>query len=246
YPLLPLEWKVIQYCVRYGFCTFCIDENTMRPLSVFQYVEEELAGDGTAFSVPEFDEIFGIIRNLIPQYETDLSDFLANLEEKKTVKRNEGFREIGENYSTTADIQRAEQRLEEKLDEWEFDEKEEFSKAYIAKELSNHEMDSIRKFAVEALMERHQLSNIYSREMPAQREEDRLYRLLPAALSVWKNGIIDMTIKNLFSRLQEIAGKGNLQEEQDLQLQLARLLKERSEIAKNIGDRILSPPRGKS
>ena len=87
YPLLPLEWKVIQYCVRYGFCTFCIDENTMRPLSVFQYVEEELAGDGTAFSVPEFDEIFGIIRNLIPQYETDLSDFLANLEEKKTVKR---------------------------------------------------------------------------------------------------------------------------------------------------------------
>ncbi|MDE6444432.1 MAG: DNA primase, partial [Muribaculaceae bacterium] len=26
YPLLPLEWKVLQYCIRYGFSTFCYED----------------------------------------------------------------------------------------------------------------------------------------------------------------------------------------------------------------------------
>ena len=43
------------------------------------------------------------------------------------------------------------------------------------------------------------------------------------------------------SKFREISGKGILEEEQQIQMKIAELMSERSELAKNIGDRILCP-----
>ncbi|MDE6445223.1 MAG: hypothetical protein K2K64_12525, partial [Muribaculaceae bacterium] len=63
----------------------------------------------------------------------------------------------------------------------------------------------------------------------------------PTSLSVWKSGLLDLRIKILFQRFREISGKGNIEEEQSIQLELNSLMQMRSSIAKNIGDRILLP-----
>ena len=76
-----------------------------------------------------------------------------------------------------------------------------------------------------------------------EREEDKLFNLLPTALTVWKNGILDRQMNELLSRFREIAGKGMADEEREMQARLNDLFRMRSEVAKNIGDRILAPAR---
>lgn len=249
YPLLPLEWKVLQYCIRYGFSTFCYEDvgdgsnQEQRPINVMEYVEEELASDSTKFSVPEFDYIFSTIRKMMPDFREAYENFLIKLDNSKKERLSEGYADIADKQYSMREIERAERKLEEEVSQWEMEQSEEFAKSYVAGELSNHEEETVRHFANEAIFERHQLSNIYSREQPAEKEEDKLFTLLPTALTVWKNGLLDLRIKSLFEHFREIVGKGNVEEEQNIQIELNSLMQIRSSIAKKIGDRILLPGR---
>ncbi|MDE5887512.1 MAG: DNA primase [Muribaculaceae bacterium] len=249
YPLLPLEWKVLQYCIKYGFSTFCYEdymegeEHEQRAINVMEYVEEELNSDGTNFSVPEFSYIFSLIKKLYPDFKSNFDTYIQLLTETKKEKLDKGYADIADNYSSMREIERAEKSLEDELDQWETEQLDNFAKTYVANELSNHEEEIVRHFTNEAIFERHQLSHIYSKDRPAEREEDRLFSLLPNSLSVWKNGLLDLRIKQLFNRFREIGGKGNIEEEQSIQLELNSLMQTRSAIAKDIGDRILLPGR---
>ncbi|MDE6755093.1 MAG: hypothetical protein K2J82_10855, partial [Muribaculaceae bacterium] len=115
----------------------------------------------------------------------------------------------------------------------------------LANQIPSHEEELVRRFSTEALLEKYQFSNIYSRERQSETEEDRLFSLLPTALTVLKSGILDCEIQKQFQHFKEISGKGNTEEEQKIQIELTRLLKLRSEMAKNIGDRILYPGKGR-
>ncbi|MDE6753629.1 MAG: DNA primase, partial [Muribaculaceae bacterium] len=179
YPLLPMEWKVLQYCIRYGFSTFCMEEIETengiekRALNVVDYVDEELAADSAGFSVPEFSYIFQLIRNLQPDFQNSFQRFCEELALKKSEKREEGYQNIGETYSTVTEIERAEQKLEESLDEWEAVQMQEFAKSYLATQIPSQEEELVRSFSTEALLEKYQFSNIYSRERQSETEEDR-------------------------------------------------------------------------
>lgn len=251
YPLLPLEWSVLRYCIRYGFANFCIEDIKtesgieQRPINVMEFVDEELAADGIEFSVPVFADIFNLIKTLQSDFAEKASRILDEIELKKEEKMREGYQEIGDRYTSMAEIERAERKLTDSVEEWAANEYEEFAKGFVADELASHELDDVRKLATEALFDRHQLSHIYSRERPAEREEDRLLTLLPTALTVWKNGLLDQQIKILFDRVREIKGKDNIEEEQRILIRLNELMQMRSSMAKNIGDRILLP-KGKS
>lgn len=247
YPLLPLEWKVLQYCIRYGFSTFCYEdisngsEVEQRPINVLEYVEEELASDSTKFSVPQFDYIFSIIRKMLPDFREAHENFMVNLDNSKKERLSEGYAAIAEKQLSMREIERAERMLEDEVAQWETEQSEDFAKIYVARQLANHEEEAVRHFANEAIFERHQLSNIFSREHPAEKEEDKLFTLLPTALTVWKNGLLDLRIRTLFDQFREIVGKGNIEEEQKIQIELNNLMQLRSSIAKKIGDRILLP-----
>lgn len=239
--LRPMEWKVLQYCIRYGFLDFCQDDTTGTILTVLEYVADELSADETSFTVNDFATIFHLLSELLPGFRKSLETFRESLQAEKNDKRQEGYRIIGEKQLSVNDIQREEQKLEESLNNWEDEQILEFSRAYPSKELASHENDIVRRLTTEAITEHHQLSHIYSRERPVEKEEDKLISLLPTAIYVWKNGILDMRLKELMAKFREISGKGLHEEEQSIQLKLAGLMRERSELAKNIGDRILCP-----
>ena len=74
-----------------------------------------------------------------------------------------------------------------------------------------------------------------------EKEEDKLFQLIPTAMDVWRNGILDMRFNSLLARFREISGKGQYDEEREIQSKLAGMIKLRSEIAKSIGDRIICP-----
>ncbi len=243
-PLAPLEWTVLKYCIRYGFIDFCEafgDEEEKVFLNVIEYVNEELKDDGITFSVDDYAFTFNTLKELLPEFKNSLIEFHGSLQTQKEKKREEGFEEIGRRGLSMLEIEREEQHLEEQLSKWESHEITEFAKAYPSRVMASHENDTIRRLTTEALRERHQLSNIYSREHRAEQEEDKLFSLIPTAITVWKNGILDQKLKKLLSDFREIAGKGNHDEERKIQAQLAEVIRMRSEIAKNIGDRIICP-----
>lgn len=245
-PLKPMEWAVLQYCIRYGFLDFCQDDATGNILTVLEYVSDELSSDNTEFTTNEYSKIFNLLSEMIPQFRKDLNAFKENLQIEKESKRQEGYADIGTKQLSINEIQREEQKLEESLNNWEDEMVTEFSRAYPSKELASHENDVVRRLTTEAITEPHQLSHIYSRERPVEKEEDKLITLLPTAIYVWKNGILDLELKRLMSEFREISRNGIHEQALRVQMQISELMRERSELAKNIGDRILCPGAGVS
>lgn len=243
-PLRPLEWKVLVYCIRYGFLDFCENEINGSVMTVLEYVAEELAADNTDFSVADYNMTFALLIELLSGFRNELASFEKEISIEKDMKRKEGYKEIAERELSINEIQREEQKLEERVDAWAEEQIVNFARSYPSKVLASHENDIVRRITTEAISEPYQLSHIYSRERPVEKEEDKLISLLPTAIYVWKNGILDIEFKALMSELREISGKGDLNEVQKVQLQISELMRYRSELAKNIGDRILCPASG--
>lgn len=246
-PLRPLEWEVLEYCIRYGFLDFCEmedDNGNKIPVSVVDFVDEELRADNISFSVDEYATLFDLLKNLQEDFRSDLVAFKESLLPEKEGMFKAGVAEIAAKQLSISDIQREEKRLDDSILSWEADKVFEFSRIYPSKVLASHENGVIRQLTNDAIREKHQLSQIYSRERPVEREEDKLINLLPTAITVWKNGILDRQLNELFRQFREIAGKGMNNEERAMQARLSELIKIRSEVAKNIGDRIICPGKG--
>ncbi len=246
------EWNVIKYCIRYGFLDFCEaltsenleDEDADEPkpyLTVVEYVKEELDNDRLEFSVVEYSEVFSLLLEMLPEFRSELSEFRKSLETDLQEKLRKGYDAIGMRQLSLSEIKREEIKLKEEVDNYAHEEITRFSREYPSRLLASHEVDTVRTITTEAILEPYQLSNIYSRERPVENEEDKLYQLLPMAVTVWKNGILDKNIADLVKQLQEISGKGNPDEERKLQGRLTEMMRLRSEVAKNIGDRIICP-----
>lgn len=240
-PLRPLEWKVLEYCIRYGFLDFCQNDDNTGILTVYEYVADELTSDSTSFSNDDFAKVFSLLGEMLPTFRRELAGFRSSLEQKKGHMRKAGYEEIAAKHLSISDIEKEEKKLEENLAIMEENEIAEFSKIYPSKILASHEDDIVRQLTTKAISDKHQLSNIYSREKPVEREEDKLLMLLPTAIYVWKNGILDKQLNELLKKFREISASGNKDEEQKVQIEIADLMRYRSELAKNIGDRILCP-----
>lgn len=242
--LRPLEWKVIEYCIKYGFLDFCegldADGNKLM-MNVVEFVSDELAADNISFSVPEYAMIFKLLVDMSSRFHEDLPSFIESIKEEKEQMLKRGFEEIAQKQLSVNEIQKEESRLEESVDDWEEERIRQYAKSYPSNELASHEDDTVRRLTTKAISERHQLSHIYSRETPVEQEEDKIFNLVPTALTVWKNGILEMQLNELFAKFREIAGQGLQEEERQMQARLAELIRMRSEVAKNIGDRILCP-----
>lgn len=244
YPLQPLEKAVIEYCIKYGFLDLWVltEDNEETAIPVIDYVREELEADETNFSVPVYAKIFDILNRIKDPFYTALDDYTVKLQTEIDIKRKEGISLIGSKDLSLSEIERAEKKLEKELDEYYMESIRDFSKDYPGKVLASHENDEIRNASIELIREKHQLSNIYQRDNNVvEKEEDRIDMLVPRAMTEWKNELLNQRIKSLFQQFREISGKGDGEGERKLMLEINSLMKFRSEVAKDIGDRIISP-----
>ena len=158
------------------------------------------------------------------------------------MRRKEGIENIAASDMSVMEIERAEKKLNEELENYRSESLIEFSKDYPGRQLASHEDGDVRKVVTELIRERHQLSHIYMRDNNVvERDEDRLGTLVPRAMTEWKNEILNLKLKELFKQFREISGKGDTTAESSLMLEMNALMRLRSQVAKDIGDRILSP-----
>lgn len=251
-PLFPLEKKVIQYCVRYAFLPFCsyeAEENATDPagetspqlvtLNVLEFIEEELKDSQMAFSVEIFNRIFHKLKDLKRSFDAFISEKTTEIDKEMDNLRQQGYAEIREMDLSVVEIKRAEERLEKEIAEKREVSIREYTKDYPSRILGSDEDDYIRRMVLDLVFEKHHLSNIFLKE-GTELEEDKLNTLVLRAIDEWKNEIINLRIKNLFKKFHEIGGKGDPEEEQRLQIELRSLMELRTELAKCIGERIIS------
>lgn len=246
-PLKPFEWDVLVYCIKYGYLDFCAsmsEDDKVATICVLEYIDEEISADDISFSVESYGRIFRTLKTHLPDFRKDLEDYIISIQPRLEEERKKGIQEIGNVASSINEIQKAEKALEERIanisDRLILD----YTREYPSRLLASHEDDTVRRITTEAITERHQLSSIFERDHPAEREEDKLVTFIPTALSVWKNGILDIQLTDLMAELRKLNGTGDKEKETMLQARLVELIRLRSEVAKNIGDRILTPPRG--
>lgn len=244
-PMMPLEKVVIEYCLKYGFLELCSvvgDDSQEYSISVLDFVSEELEADGQTFSVTVFDKIFTLLKDLRTAYAAAFDTYSLKVNEKIEMRRKEGIENIAASDMSVMEIERAEKKLNEELENYRSESLIEFSKDYPGRQLASHEDGDVRKVVTELIRERHQLSHIYMRDNNVvERDEDRLGTLVPRAMTEWKNEILNLKLKELFKQFREISGKGDTTAESSLMLEMNALMRLRSQVAKDIGDRILSP-----
>ncbi|MDE6339000.1 MAG: DNA primase [Muribaculaceae bacterium] len=246
YPLLPLEKVVIEYCIKYGFLELCSlideEEELNQSISVLDYVKEELEADSINFSVPVYAKIFSLLIDMRDLFDSAATNYSAILKEEIDTRRKEGIANIGAADLSLSEIEKEEKKLETELEKYFAESIREFAKDYPGKELASHELGDVRSTAIELIRERHQLSHIYMRDNNViEKEEDKLELLVPRAMTEWKNELLNIRIKNLFTQFREISGKGDTEAENRIMLEINNLMRIRSQVAKDIGERIISP-----
>ena len=130
--------------------------------------------------------------------------------------------------------------MEEALAEFAQSENDNFSRNYILDKFGSHEDALIRNHTNQAHAEKHQLSNMFTKNKSFEKKEETILPLILTSLNVLKNGIIDMQLKSLMDELQSL-DKDKTDRERELHYRIGEILRMRSRMAKNIGDRILSP-----
>ena len=241
--LYPLEHNLLLNCIRYGFLPLWApdengDENSTT--SVLEYIDEELAIDDIILSHPDYLKTFNTLKSLLPSFQKDLISFKTNLETDKELKRKEGQEEIASKNISLQEIQREEKKLEKQLSEFESKAVTNFSKNYIFEKLGSHEDKVIRGLANEAMLEKHQLSALFTKNKTTENSEDKILTVIISSLNILKNGIIDEKLKALMKTLKETQDKSP-EEQKKLQDEIADILQIRARMAKDIGERILWP-----
>lgn len=247
--LRPLERKIIEYCVKYGFLEIEIlsENDDKEKVFVIDVIDYELDVDGIKFSEALFGKIFSSIKSMKDSFIASKEEFLRNLEEEISLKRNEGIEKISMSDMSVGEIEREERRMEESLSEYRDSSLEEFAKDYPSRILASHEDGEIRNEITDLIKERHQLSAIYTKDNNVvERDEDKLDILVDRAISELKSEILNQKLLKLFRQFHElseavISDEEKLQREKQLQLEMNALMKVRSQVAKEIGERILSP-----
>lgn len=188
--LEPQERALLKLIVKFGMLPlgedFGSDENGV-PIRVIDYVREDLDFDKMAFTNPVYQRIYEEV--LMMRDTAWPHDCRVELERITLMRDNmlsEGQAEISRSAKTTEEIDVAEKKLKEQVEEACREAVEAFTREYFEKYLLSHADDGIRTAATELAVEKHQLSKIYFKTTTVESDADRLEKLVPGALLALK------------------------------------------------------------
>lgn len=242
-PLYPLEKELLDNCLKYGLLDLWQREEPGREnevVTVVEYIAEELAIDGIGFSNPEYDKIFKHILNIIPQFKEDLEANLREIDKLIELKQKEGFDEIRKKNLSLPEIQREEALLNTRLEELVQEEQQKFVKNYIFEKFASHEDDLLRNHTNKAFAEKHRLSSLFTKNKTQENRKEKVIKIIIGSLNVLKNGIIDLQLKDMMDQLKNADPK-DYDHLKELHLNISRIIEIRRRMAKDMGERIISP-----
>lgn len=235
---------MLRYCVRYGMLYFCegIDSNGEPvQMNINQYVRSELSEDNMTFSVEAYRKVFEELDRLSASFNEAFAEFAASKEPEYEQVRNNRYAELSAMQLSLADMQSEEQRLEQAIAERRNADLAEFAMIWPGQQLASAEDNDVRTTSTRLLTAKYQLSRVYSRNgAHVADESERLGELIPRALDEWKDSILQQRQQDLRKQLAEASAASETDTVSRIQQELVDLIAMRSQVARNIGDRIIS------
>ena len=236
--LFKYEKDLIRYIIKYGMLDFCCD-SAVNQMSLLTYISNELTIDNIMFSNVDYNNIFNICLSYRDEYHTEMSEFIANLQQEIIPYREEGMKKIKASFKNIDDAERQEKELEDSINAKTAKEIKEFQMHFLEKRLSSHPDDNVRRIALEMISDKHQLSKIHTKYGTIRSDDEQLFDLIPKALFNWKDAIIDCQINDLKQKLSSSVNDINLSN--DIMKEINELYNVRIKLAKELGDRVVNP-----
>lgn len=243
-PLEPLEREIVRSCLKYGLFEFGNGEDTddpsqdARPMNVAEYVATELRADDLWLSELAYSKTLEVIIGLRGRMEEARDRYMAEFEKILDARTRERIDEIGSMNLGLEEIKRREKKLDEEIGEMRRHEFIEFSRNFLAREMTSMEDDDVRNCAIELLRERNQLSNIFLKGREPEDEMEKVGWLVPRNLLEFKTEVLNLKIHELVEQLSASSGL-TPDEIAERQKDILTYMKIRSTLAKNIGERII-------
>lgn len=247
-PLLEeVEKNAIGYIVKYGMTDFCqrFDENDEPAgwVKAVEFIKEELSYDNISFSNPLYLDTFNRVLQLIGPFEEDARHATENIRQTLSAEHEAWVRELTTRSISMQELEDAENDYRNKETEKLHSLQHEFAASYIGKTLGSDPNDGIRRLVLELITPRYTLSKYHSKNVHIETEAERLTELVPRAICEWKDAILALRYRRTQSELKEATTLGDIPRSEQLIADLKNIADLRREIAKSIGERILSPKR---
>lgn len=239
--ILGVEAGLIEYAIKYGMIDFCELPDSEQTISVAEYIQSEMQADNLTFSVPLFKRTFERIIRLKEEYTDDIKAKLEEVRNRQISEHSAWCTEIASQALSIDEIESKEQEfaaLQKKALRNEIDA---FAADFIGRILGSDPDDEIRSLVLKTITPRYTLSKYHSKNVHVATERERLGELIPRAIFEWKDALLAQIYTDTQKQLTQTDSSSS--DFTDLIKKLQQISDIRREVAKNIGERIITPIR---
>ena len=239
-PLDKYEREIIRYIVRYGYRNlFETSEGSWQ--KVWEYITDELSIDHIELSNPLYKQIMELTAAQREHEAQQASALRSELQAKSRQRIDEAIEQIRLESGDIADKQRKESEAQERILGETDEELQTFETNFLERYFTIYPDTTISLLAVDLVSEKYQLSKVHTKFQKIESETDRLWELIPRAIYELKNAILDQAIKQIQEQIREASRNKDDKRVDELIEQNVELNQVRTTLAKQIGDRIVSP-----
>lgn len=244
--LEPYERELLRYALRYALsdmCEYQDEEGQLQTMTVVEYIAQELAVDELSFSFSAYQRAFDESLQIALGASEDVERERGENELRRQRKISEGIENIRRTTDELTMIERKEKELYERVDAESIEEMAAFKASYVGHRMMSSPDDSIRRIATELVLSKHQLSKIHTKFSKIPTEQERLPELvqiavynLKCALIEWELRLISQGIADAYDQTPD-----GMMRVKELMMRASELNVIKKELAKYLGERILSP-----
>lgn len=239
-PLEKYEREIIRYMVRYGYRNlFELPDGSWQ--KVWEYIVEELSIDSIELSNPLYKHIVELTAEQREYEAQQVAALRTELQVKEQKLVDEAIEQIRLESGDIADKQRKEAEAQTRIAREMEEELQTFETNFLERYFTTHPDAEISLLAVDLVSEKYQLSKVHTKYQKVELEADRLWELIPRAIYELKNAILEQSIKQIQEQIKEASRNKDEQRIIELIEQNVELNRVRTALAKQIGDRIVSP-----
>ena len=230
------ERELIRYILRYGFATMPYYNEVTEAYDscrVIDYIARELAADNITFTHPLYARMYDEARQILPEAAAEYGELqLAQRIDALQTKRQQELEALTQ----------ADEKLIASIDERFHNDcnaiRYEAEASYIGHHFINSPDNEISLQAADLISDRHQLSKIHTKFQVVAREIDTLGELIPRAIFELKDTIVVRRIDELRNELRTTTDEGKVTH---IMEEIAQYMEVRKELARYLGERIVTP-----
>lgn len=240
-PIQKAEKSLIEYIIKYGMVSFCETEIPNQWISVATYIKAEMDSDNMSFSTPLYKSLFDRILELTDEYYIEEERKTAELQQQQQAEHDKWCEEIAAQGLSMAEIETKEKTFTEAQQNRFKEDIDNFACDFLGRRLGSDSDDATRKLVLNTITPRYTLSKYHFKNVHVATERERLADLLPRAIFEWKDALLaDMFAKTRQELAAAVAVADQTAMNRHLKM-LQQITDLRREVAKNIGERIITP-----